>query len=408
MRKALFFVALFWCTAVFGQHQGPAFWQLLRSGRGTESVGFGGVRDISYRNDVCVSLLLPLEDGRGGLDRRFGEFYRGALLAIEELRAQGVGVRVRLFDTPRDTDAVAAILDSWEFEGTDVVIGPVYADGMEQVVDWARARGAAVVSPLTVIDACGGEVFYQMAPAPSTKYDKLTALLSEAGVNVVYMTTAQPEQEMDSELLPLLGDVPQVAYSAATTGAELEALVDRGASKNIFVVSCRDQQAVDGILGRISSMYSDLRSRSAISSELQVVGSASWARFSSSVVDRELYFKLGVCYVTNYHVDRTDARVRAFDSRYIAQFGDVPPSAPLASGGRDNRVLPYAYRGYDAVKLFVGAAATMGSDFTSKVNAEGHELLQVSYRFEQSMWGDWQNVNWPLVVYRPDYRIEIY
>ncbi len=406
MKKAIILVALLCCQAASGQkwdwenEEDYARWQLLRSGRRMEYAGYGGVKDISDKATVTVSLMLPLEDGRGGLDRRFGEFYRGTLLAMEELREQGAPVRARLFDTPRNEDSVATILDSYAFEGTDLIIGPVYADGMEQVVQWAQARGVAVVSPLTVIDACGSEVLYQMAPSPTTKYDKLVAMLSNENANVVYITAAeQSDQEMDSLLLPMLPpNVVQVAQNAA-----FDRLFDRHAAENIFVVSCRNQHTVDGILNRLSSVYSDLRARRATSSEIRVVGDASWARFSNSVVDRELYYKLGVCYVTNYHVDRTDARVKAFDGKYIAEFGDVPPSAPQNNA----MVRPYAYRGYDAVKLFVGAAMTIGGDFTSKVNAEGHELLQVAYRFEQSMWGDFQNINWPLVIYRHDYSIAV-
>jgi hypothetical protein len=396
--KRFFLILLLVPVAVFAQAQDDyVFWRLLRSGRNVQ----GGVTDISHRDGVTVSLLLPLEDGRGGLDRRFGEFYRGALLALDELAEQGVNVRARLFDTPRDADSVAAILDSEEFAGTDLVIGPVYAEGMERVLEWGRRSGVPVVSPLTVMDGFGGEVFYQMAPTPATKYDKLTAMLTRAGTNVVYVRTAQPDAEMDSQLLPLLGNATQIVYGSMALP------FDSRAAENIFVVSCTEQNLVDRILGELSSIYSDLRARSATSSELRVVGSAPWARFSGSVVDRELYFKTGVCYVTNYHADRTDAHVRAFDGRYIARFGDVPPSAPLAAGGRDNRVLPYAYRGYDAVKLFVGATMTRGYDFTSKLNAEGHELLQVPYHFEQSVWGDWQNTSWPLVTYHPDYTIAV-
>ena len=404
-RAILLLFATLFCAPVFGQDtdfgDDYSLWRLLRSGRGS-MLTHGGVRDLSGEGVLTVGLLLPLEDSLGRLDRRFGEFYRGASLAVDELRSQGAGVVMRLFNTPRNADSVALVLDSPDFADTDIIVGPVYAEGMDLVVEWAGDRGVAVVSPLTVMDGIGGEVLYQMSPMPSTKYDKLLSLLLRDDVNVVYVRTARPDSEMDSALLPLLGVVPEISYSMVTPATSFDRLVDRRAAENIFVVSCLDSHLVDGILSKLSSMYSNLRSRGATSTELRVVGDSSWARFPAGVVDRELYFKVGVCYVTNYHVDRTDPRVRSFDGRYISEFGDVPPSASSGGGAR-----PYAYRGYDAVKLFVGSATALGDDFTSKVNAEGHELLQVPYRFEQGLWGDWQNVEWPLVVYRPDYRIVV-
>ncbi len=370
----------------------------------------GAVTDISYRNSINISVLLPIQNAEGTVDRRFVEFYRGALLALEELKANGISAQVRLFDAPRDEYAVTAIVNSEEFLQSDLIIGPVYPEGMEQVVMWARANGVAVVSPLQIYEKYGSPVLYQMAPAPERRYDKLISLLSQPDISVIYITSQQPDTEMDDALRDVLSNAHTVVYSDAMRGATLERMMNRGARENVFVVSCLDSRHVDRILGVISSMYNNLASRGLSSMRVRVVGSAQWAWFPASTVDRELYFKVGVCYIANYHVDRNDARIRSFDGRYIAAFGEVPPSAPAAvPGAREVRIYPYAYRGYDAVKLFAGAAMTPGryydEDYTAKVNNGGESLLQVGYRFEQTAYGDWRNVNWPLVQYKPDYKI---
>jgi hypothetical protein len=99
-------------------------------------------------------------------------------------------------------------------------------------------------------------------------------------------------------------------------------------------------------------------------------------------------------------VDRSDERVRAFDARYIAAFGEVPPSAQL-------RVYPYAYRGYDAVKLFGSASMQWGDDYTAKVNSMAGDLLQTVYRFEYGYDGTYRNADWPLVTYKQNYTIVV-
>lgn len=352
-------------------------------------------------NVLTVSLLLPLESASGGMDKNFAEFYRGALLATEDLKNSGISVDVNVFNAPRDEYAVADIVDSDEFSASDLVIGPVYTEGMELVVDWARARGVAVVSPLSTHNVYGDGVLFQMAPAPVAKYDKLKDLLDGEGVNIIYVATSQPDAEMDAALEGLLSGVPTIAYSAATSGAELRSHMVRDARENVFVVSCGNSpQLVDEILSKISSVQDYLVSRGMTSAGVRVVGNSSWAWFSGNTVDRALYFKTGVCYVTNYHVDRTDVRVRNFDARYITAFGEIPPSAAA-------RVYPYAYRGYDAVKLFGLAAMERGGYYIDNVNALGGALLQTSYYFERGEAGDWRNIDWPLVSYKSDYSIEV-
>jgi hypothetical protein len=353
-----------------------------------------------------ISLLLPLSGQDGVADRRFVEFYRGVLLGLEELKGQGVSASVRLWDTPRSEEAVAEIVASREFGRSDLVIGPVYDEGLAPVVEFAARRGIPVVSPLSAGEEMESGVLYRMAPAQTSKYDKIRELISRPDVNVVYVATAWPDQEMEAELRPRVTSL--IDYTGATRGATFEARFDRRASENIYIVSCTDSQQVDQILGKISSMHNNLTARGITTSGLRVVGNANWAWFPSGTVDRELYFKVGVCFVANYHVDRTDPRVREFDRRYIESFGEVPPSAPGAVvGSRETRVYPYAYRGYDAVTLFGGALTSRGGDYADRVNA-GRGSLQVVYDFGQTgPRSDWRNFNWSLVHYRPDYTIAV-
>lgn len=383
--------------------EGP---KLAEPGKGNDKNPVAVIGDVVHGKELNIGLLLPLSSD-GAVDRRFVEFYRGALLGLEDIKRQGISASVRVWDAPRSEEAVARIVASEEFGRSDLVIGPVYAEGLTQVVEHASRRGVPVVSPLSVHDGVPSPALYQMAPVAETKYDKIKAMTERGDVNVVYVTTPYPDEDMDVALRPVVAQT--INYTSGTSGATFESRFDRRAGENLYIVSCTNAQYVDQILNKLSSMHSNLVARGSTSSPIRVVGNANWAWFASGTVDREVYFKVGVCYVANYHVDRSDPRTREFDRRYIEAFGEVPPSAPAAAAGsRETRVYPYAYRGYDAVKMFVGAAAEHGYDYTARVNAAGGDLLQVTYRFGQSAaGGDWRNTNWALVSYRPDYTITV-
>lgn len=369
---------------------------------------------------LTISLLLPLKDAKGAVDQRFVEFYRGAVLAAEQLRDMGVSMNVEVFDTPRSEWGVDEIVHSPEFQRSNVVIGPVYEEGLAQVIEWGEQNGAMVVSPLSSFEQFSSSAFFQMPPLPARRYDKLMEKLMQPDVNVVYVSTARADRDMDAALGSQFVNAPTITYSNATRGASFEAQIDRKARENVFVVSCTDPHMVDGILSKISSAQTSLVSRGVIQSRVRVVGSPEWAWFPSTMIDRELYFKVGVCWVSNYHVDRTNERVRQFDGRYIAAFGELPPSAPaVRPGAREVRIRPYAYRGYDAVMLF-GRYLTQDSILSSNeeiLQESGSNLLCVNYVFQRSGGfgrgrssaydGSWCNENWPLVCYRPDYTIVV-
>lgn len=355
-----------------------------------------------------VSLMLPLKDAKGNADMRFVEFYRGAVLAAKELRENGHSLNIEVFDTPRNEAAVDAIVSSPEFAQTNVVIGLIYPEGMAHVLDFCERQAIPLVSPMSFYEEPTNHTLFQMAPVPARRYSKLLELLSQPDVNVVYVATSKPDPDMERDLRPLLTGASTINYSTATRGATFQSQGDRSARENIFVVSCTDPHIVDGILSKISSVRTNLVARGMTKSDLRVVGAADWAWFPAAMIDRELYFKVGVCWVSNYHVDRTNERVRRLDGRYIAAYGDLPPSAPIVRpGAREVRVRPYFYRGYDAVMLFAGTGGTDQGDYIERLNALGADLLQVRYDFHRAPMGDWRNENWPLVCYRPDYSIVV-
>lgn len=349
------------------------------------------VRDISGKQELNVSLLLPLKDDK--LNVGFIEFYQGAMLGLEDLKRQGIQINLSLYNMRARGD-ISQIIESREFSDTDIIIGPVYEEGLHEVIDFAQRRQIAVISPLAIHENTSSPLLFQMAPTPETKYDKIKEMLRAPGVNVIYVTTDHRDADMEENLRPFLPSSTKfVNFYKGMSANVFEQQFDRGAAENIYIISSDREITVDEILAGISSMQNNLTARSMTESKIRVVGNARWARFNNQV-DRDLYFKLRLCYVTSYHADRGNQRVLDFDSRHISAFSSIPT--------------PYSYRGYDAARLFAGAATISGPDFAYKVNSLNDQLLQVPYRMEQKMPGaDFRNSNWPVVCYDSDYTITV-
>lgn len=357
------------------------------------------IRDISGKEMINVAMLLPLKDDSDKSNKNFYEFYQGALLAMEDLKADGISVRLSLYNTSRSEKSVSDIVGKPEFAATDMIIGPVYEESVKPALAFAERNGVAIISPLGAMDNVESPVMFQVAPSAENKYDKLRDMLT-AEKNIVYITTNYKDDEMEKEVRTMLpANARFVNFTGNVKSVSFREYVDR-AKENLFVISCTNELTVDQLLASIGSVQNNMVGRGMGNPTIHVLGSSRWARFRGNSVDRNLYFKLGVCYITSYHADRGNEMVRAFDKRFLKVHGIMPSL--------------YAYRGYDVAKMFVHAAKKgQGGDFAAKIASDEVQLLQMPYRFSRKSNGEDQansgfiNRDWALVCYSSDYSITV-
>lgn len=362
-----------------------------------DSLAQDGVRFRPFDKDVLtVSLMLPLSDTLGRVRGSFVEFYQGALLAAEDMKAEGHSVNIQLFNTKNSPHYVEEIVaNDPMIEATDLFIGPIYERNAGAVIEYAAEEGVPVVSPLaTTTKGSYGRHYYRLAPTPATREGYLSGLVAPE-TNVIMVYTASNDEEMEREILSLLGDHPygKVIYNESF---EVDSLQSRPIEElmaeddNLFVVLSDNEIDADRSLAIISSMMNSRQPKYGTRRvPVRVVGHADWAKYKN--MDKNLLFKLDVSYLAAYHADRGNARVREFDGRFMKTFGRAPTM--------------FAYRAYDAVRLFASAIMA-GGDLAAELNGSVVPLLQTKYSFTEED-GNMVNDSWMLVNYRPSYRIEV-
>ncbi|MDE6482222.1 MAG: LysM peptidoglycan-binding domain-containing protein [Rikenellaceae bacterium] len=354
---------------------------------GTDYDAYEGERPLkrfgtSYA-PINVALMLPMTSG-GDAKMQFSEFYQGVLIALDSIKREGASVNLKLYDTSHDSSKIYSLISSGDMADVDLMIGPVYGDTFGIMAEYARARKIPIVSPLAEVNCADNPYVYQMAPDASAHYDKIAPLLH--GKHVVIIDTGDDDSLFVDYVRRHTTDYSVLSFDRTAKPDVIVPSMPYG-RETVFVVASKSKEMTDQVISKLLG----LKMLTAGHKHMSVVVSS---RISRMGLDPASLFRLGVNYVTSYHVDRSDLLVRKFDADYIRRFGKVPSL--------------YAYKGYDVAMFFFGTMLEMGSGFGDYMDNYYTTILQSRYKFRRvARNGKFVNTEWVLVNYSPSYNIYV-
>ena len=359
------------------------------------------VKEIEFRAlrrsaTLNVALMLPIAVD-GDANSNYLEFYQGFLLGLDSVKTKsGYSMNVCLYNTARDAEKIREITESDAFRNTDLIIGPVYEEGLYPVIRFAEEKKIPVVSPLANIEGMNSDVLFQLAPDPSRKYEKAGDLVN-GDKRVTLICTESADKEFEREMLALLGDSEYRRYTykyehptarSADSPSDLTPLLEN-TDDNVFIILSDNEVDIDRILAALASADTSLTSRGRTAPRFVVLGNTRWNRYNT--VDRAMFFKNRVIFFSTYHAKRDSETVRAFDDAYIRSFCALPSL--------------FSYRGYDTAMIF---APAMYGDIEYDLEDRRYTPLQTTYRFGQNEGRENHvNRNWTRVNYNSDFTITI-
>lgn len=336
-----------------------------------------------------IALYLPFGEPGNRSNENFADFYEGFLLAMDQLKKDGISAEVNLFSSSLSIDTSA-------LSSVNLIVGPVYEDAARPVVEYATNHAIAVVSPLSDFKELSSAYLFQAAPIKEHKYDKVGKILTEnpaANVIMILPTIVQEGGQVvggDQELIEAVDklgkslSISKLLYSKETPITSLSGMLSKS-TENILIVPINKESQVEQVLSRIASINTTGRY------QIRVIGSSSWGKFEN--INLDLFFKLSVNYVTSYHADRSSKVVRRFYSNYADSFGSIPSL--------------FSFRGYDVGVFFGGALSEYGAKMPLKIaDYQCDNLLDVKYQFvRESVTGSFKNREWMVTEFQPNYTI---
>ena len=347
-----------------------------------------------------VSLMLPMHRN-GKVVGAFVDFYRGVLLALEDLRRNGYSIRMSVYDTERSAVKIDEIISTEEFANTDIIIGPVYADELKMVLPLAEQMNIPVITPLSDInpEEVSSPVLFQMQADGKYKYDKYADIFDgSCQINIVYGPTNDTEYLADVLAATSHLNVRHLNAKVGARGASFvlrngdgtdgaavaaSSLVSGAGQKAVIIVADRDYH-IEKILmtiGDITKKYEH-----GCSNDCFVIGNRKWDGLQ--YIERTGFYNSGVSMITPYNSKRTDNNaIKLFESRFLSNYGILPT--------------PYACRGYDAVMMF---CTKMFTGLDKYIMLESITPLATTYKFKFEN-GMFVNTEWVNIQYQRDFTV---
>ena len=108
--------------------------------------------DNSKLSTLNIAYLLPLiaeNTNEEKTTERFIEFYRGALLALNEAKNQGQSANIYTHNLPKSAHKIDSVLQQLNNENIDIIIGPAYTEQLAKVLTYAKQNNITTIIPFS-------------------------------------------------------------------------------------------------------------------------------------------------------------------------------------------------------------------------------------------------------------------
>ena len=342
-----------------------------------------------------VGVLLPLHnvDGDG---RRMVEYYRGMLLACEDLKKEGYNIDIQAWNVPIDADIYRTLVKDG-LDRRDIIFGPLYSKQVKPLSFFAKDNGIKLVIPFSITgdDVDSNPNIFQVYQSPEDFYDRVADHFAYRfkDYNVVVIDCNDKTSDKGVFTFPLRKKLAAKGVACNVTNLNSShtgfAAAISAVKPNMVVLNTARSPELNAVLALLDELTG-----SHPSLKVSLFGYTEWFMYVKHNLDR--FCKYDTYVPTNFYYNEYSSRVRAFETRYRAAF----------HCGMMDYLPRFALTGYDQAMFFLRGLHAQGKKFTGE--SEDKRALQTPLHFARTKsGGGWRNQALQFVHYNPDKSISI-
>lgn len=141
---------------------------------------FGTIKKDQY----VVDLLIPFDVNKAydnlemfekSSSNKFMHYYMGIMIALEELKQQGIGITLNVFDAPIKNNRVSVIKSKISLNLPDVIVGPYQKSQIREMAYYAKRKHITMVNPWNAFSsvASNNPDYIQLKPDLKKYYESI-------------------------------------------------------------------------------------------------------------------------------------------------------------------------------------------------------------------------------------------
>lgn len=353
--------------------------------------------DKAKNGIVHVGVMLPLhnDDGDG---KRMVEYYRGILLALNQLKSEEINTEISAWNVPIDSD-IRTILLKDGVDRLDIIFGPLYSNMVKPLAEYCRIKGIKLVIPFSITgdDVAGNPGIFQVYQTPEELNDKAVAAFLERFPNhhpifIDCNDAASGKGVFTSELRRQL-DAADVKYNLTNLDTPQDAFAKAFSSKqpNVIVVNSASSPQLNRTFAKLDSLKITHPGLA-----ISMFGYTEWLMYQR--YDLSQFFKYSVYIPTTFYYNAASKGTEALERLYEDSFGEKMMQDALPR---------FAITGYDQAMFFIRGFCCHGEQFTGSASQSGYKPLQTRYDFRRvGSAGGYKNRMFQLIHFLPNQTME--
>ena len=342
------------------------------------------------KDEVKVTLILPMKASTDNVSRNNMDFYSGVLLAVKDLADSGVSTELNVYDSSDSNNPIV----SEDLDNSDLIIGPVSSGDLGRLLG-GENKPKLVISPLDPRAeslAYAHDNFIQIPTPQKTQYQDLinwigedTApgdtllIISEKGARNTD-AVAQMIQAADSSDMTFIPFSYNILEGRDITEPLTNMMTATGTNR--VLIASESEAFVNDVVRNLNIL---------VYNKLNVAIYAPGKIRSFETIEVENLHNTNVHVSLGYLIDYDSQQVKNFLLKYRALYNTEPSQ--------------YAFQGYDIASYFISMCSRYGSRWTEKLDDSEKHMLQSTFRLVPVENGGFVNNGVRRVVYGPGWSV---
>lgn len=346
---------------------------------------------------IKVGVMLPLHnlDGDG---IRMVEYYRGLLLAFNQLKTEGINTDVHAWNVAKDMD-INTVLTDPNVANLDVIFGPLYSKQVKPLSDFCKQHAIKMVIPFSIES---DEVKYNDNIFQVYQNDSILTHAAIISFIERFQTSHHPIFINCNDVSSRVGsftnalkkqlDNVGVKYDLTNINTNITDFAKHFTSSrpNAIVINSEKSPQLNRVFQKLDSLKSTHPGLA-----ISIFGYNDWFMYQDYDLDQ--FYKYNVYIPTTYYYNKSSRSTEKLQALYNETYGVE----------MDKRYIPrLALTGYDQGQFFVRGLKQYGKRFKGASDQSTYRPLQTPLRFKSLPNGGYLNCNFQLIHFKADQTIE--